>query len=130
VGNFAETVCAVAGRAWAGVHEHLTADVPALSTVEFARRVGVALGRAPVLIPVPAAVLRGVGRVGTAIQRVAPFPFNTTAVERYLGSLVVDDAPLRAILGPVPAAGLDHALALTAAWYRRQHAGGGGAHGG
>ena len=125
VENFARVVRAVVGRDWAGVHDHLVADSPSMSTAEFARRAGVALGRPAVLVPVPIAALRILGRAGTAIQRVAPFPITNTAVERFTGSLVVDDGRLRALLGPVPAVALDDALARTAVWYQgaaRAHA--------
>ena len=118
VENFAQLVRAVVARGWEGAHEYLVADGPAVATADFARRVGVALGRSALVVPVPGPVLRCVGRAGTLIQRVAPFPIDATAVERFTGSLVIDDARLRALLGPVPTVPFDEALARTATWYR------------
>lgn len=118
VANFAAVVAAVAGRRWTGVHEFAVADEPALSTAEFARAVGRALGRPARLVPVPMRLLRVLGSAGSAVRRVAPFPVDATVVDRFSGSLEVDDARLRGVLGPVPAVAPVEALARTAEWFR------------
>ena len=75
----------------------VVADTEVTSTTELARRIGSALGRTPVLLPVPAAPMRGTARL---LGR-------TAMAEGLFGDLVVDAAETREVLGwtpPVPQA--------------------------
>ena len=74
----------------------LAADGEDLSTPELARRVGIALGRSPRMVPFPAFLLPA----------------------KLAGSLVVDAAETRARLDWRPPHSVDEGLASTAAWYR------------
>jgi len=74
----------------------LAADGEDLSTPELTRRLGAALGRVPLLVPFPVALLPS----------------------RLAGSLLVDAAETRDVLDWRPPYGVDEGLARTAAWYR------------
>lgn len=82
----------------------LIRDGEDVSTPELLRRLGLALGRRPWLVPVPPALL------GAGLRLVG----RGAMMERLAGSLVVDDAPLRA-LGWAPPQSLDQGLAAMAA---------------
>lgn len=86
----------------------LVSDGEDLSTPALLRRLGAALGCPARLVPVPPALLRG----GAAV-----FGKASTA-QRLLGSLQVDLAPTRALLGWRPPVGVDEALRCTAAHFR------------
>src|SRR5690606_15973075 len=82
----------------------LVSDGEDMSTSELLCRLGMALGKPARLIPVPVTVLRGVaGLLGMG-----------AAVERLCGSLQVDIAKTRTLLGWSPPVSVDQALALTA----------------
>ncbi|MDO9612628.1 MAG: NAD-dependent dehydratase, partial [Serpentinimonas sp.] len=102
--------CCLAHPAAAG-HTYLLSDSECVSTPELVRRLAAALGRSPVLLPLPAAWMRGAGKLLG----------KQAAVERLLGSLVVDSGPIRQQLAWLPPYSLDAGLAATAAWYRGQH---------
>lgn len=92
---------AAAGRTY------LVRDGEDLSTPELIRRLSRALGVAPRLLRVPPALLRLGGRIAG----------RRAAVERLLGSLVVDDSRIRRELGWVPPVPVDDGLARTARWF-------------
>lgn len=85
VDNLADAVAFLLERGAGGTY--LIRDDGDLSTAQLIRAVAAALGRPARLLPVPPVLLRGaarlLGRQGTA--------------DRVLGSLVVDDTPLRAL---------------------------------
>jgi UDP-glucose 4-epimerase len=74
---------------------------------ELARRLGEHLGRPARLVPVPAALLRGVAR----------FAGKTAQIDRLTGSLRVDSSRIRETLGWRAPQTLDQGLAATAAWF-------------
>lgn len=79
-----------------------------LSTTSLARRMGVALDRPARLLPVPGAVLSILGQVtGKAAE-----------IERLVGSLQVDLADSRELLGWSPPQTVDQGLRETADWFR------------
>jgi len=80
-------------------------DGPPVSTTELVRRVAAALGRRPLLLPCPVAMLRSVGRLLGRIE----------AIESLVGDFAVDDAAIRERLGWSPPVPFDTALALTLA---------------
>lgn len=92
---------AVAGKAY------LLRDGEDLSTSDLIRRLAAALGRRPPLFPVPGPLFRFAG-----------WCFGRRAeVERLLGSLAVDNGPIRRDSGWTPPFTVEEGLAHTAAWY-------------
>jgi nucleoside-diphosphate-sugar epimerase len=78
------------------------------STAELIRKTARALGRRPLLIPAPPALLRfAAGLVG-----------KRDVISRLTGSLQVDDGKARSLLGWAPPFSMDDELARTAKWYR------------
>ncbi|MGE5478754.1 MAG: NAD-dependent epimerase/dehydratase family protein [Bacteroidales bacterium] len=102
VGNLADALAFLVERDVQG--RFLVRDDEDVSTPELIRRLAAHLGRPACLLPVPPALLRLAGRLTG----------KAAAVERLTGSLVVDDAPLRA-LGWVAPFTLDQGLAAMAA---------------
>ena len=88
VRNLAEAIVVCAEHPRAAGEVFLVSDGVPLSTAELTRQIGRAVGRSPVLLPVPVALLRIVGRLtGTR-----------AAVERLTGSLLIDDSKIRRLL--------------------------------
>jgi UDP-glucose 4-epimerase len=85
----------------------LVSDGEDLSTSDLLRRLGVALGKPARLIPVPPALLQGAGILLG----------KRDVIERVCGSLQVDIAKARTLLGWTPPVSVDSALASTAAAY-------------
>lgn len=97
--NLADALAFLAEAPQAGGGTFLVRDGEDVSTPDLIRRLAVAMGRPARLLPVPVALLR---LAGAALGKRA-------AVDRLTGSLVVDDAPLRA-LGWKPIRSLDDGL--------------------
>jgi len=90
----------------------LVSDDHDLSSAELCRRLAVALGVRPRLLPVPVALLQGLAALfGRGAQ-----------AQRVLGSLQVDIGKTRELLGWQPPVSVDQALAETARWYRETRA--------
>jgi len=112
-GNLASAIgCALEHPDAAG-KTYLVRDGEDISTAELARRIAAALGVKPRLPTVPAGLLRLAGRLTG----------RGPAIARLTGSLLVDDAPIRAELGWQPPFSLDQGLELTAAWFKSRSAG-------
>ena len=90
----------------------LVSDGDDVSTPELVCRIAAALGRRPFLLPVPVSWMRHAGRVLG----------KQAAVDRLLGSLYVDIAPLREELGWTPPYTMQEGLEATAQWYRKTKA--------
>jgi UDP-glucose 4-epimerase len=88
-------------------HTLLVSDGVDLSTTELARRIAEALGRRPLLIPVPAPVLE---LAATSIGK-------GDAARRLLGSLQVDIGKTRQLVGWSPPVTVDAGLRETAQWF-------------
>lgn len=93
-------------------------DAESLSTAELVRGIAAALGRPARILPLPVAALRVVGRIGDQVRRVAPFPLDSTAVDRLTGSLVVDSSALERDIGWTPPHTVADGLRATAEWFR------------
>jgi nucleoside-diphosphate-sugar epimerase len=107
VDNLADVLLLAAVHQDAAGRAFLVADGPPVSTSELIRRMARALNRPVRLLAVPEPWLRLAGRVAG----------RSSAVDRLLGSLEVDDSPTRQLLGwrePVPP---DEALRRTASWF-------------
>jgi nucleoside-diphosphate-sugar epimerase len=87
----------------------LVADDEDLSTPELIRRLGRAMGRRPLLLPVPPGMLRGLARLARRDAEIA----------RLTGDLAIDSSAIRRELGWKPVMSVNQALAETVAWYRQ-----------
>lgn len=90
----------------------LVSDGEDVSTPELIRRVAAALGRRPLLLPIPVSWMKWAGA----------FLGKRAAVDRLLGSLCVDMIPLREELGWNPPYTMQAGLEATAQWYRKTKA--------
>lgn len=97
--NLTDALAFVAEHEHASGRTFLIKDGEDVSTAALIRKLAAAMGRPPRLLPCPPALLRLGGRM---LGRQA-------AMDRLIGSLVVDDSPLRA-LGWVPPQSLDEGL--------------------
>jgi UDP-glucose 4-epimerase len=109
VGNLSDLVRRAAVHPAAAGQVFLASDGNDLSTAEMARRLGTALGRRARLLPVHPALLR---TAATAMGRSAQ-------AQRLLGSLQVDLAPTRRLLGWDPPFSVEAGFAETAAAFRQ-----------
>ena len=92
----------------AGVY--LARDEEELSTPELVRRLGAALGHAPLLLPCPPALLRAAGRM---IGR-------GDIIDRLTQSLQLDDSAARRALGWMPPHSVEAGFGATCRWYLDQ----------
>ncbi len=96
-----------AGKIW------LVSDGEDVSTPELIHNIAVAMGKPDRLWSVPPYWLHVAGKmVGRSVE-----------VERVLGSLQIDSAPIRDELGWVPPYSMAQGVAETMRWYRSQHGG-------
>jgi nucleoside-diphosphate-sugar epimerase len=106
VGNLADLISRLIEKTKAsGVY--LCRDGEDLSTPELLRRVAKALGRNPVILPVPGFLLRPAGILTG----------KSTAISRLTESLAVDDGPTRRDLDWTPPFSMLQGLKETAAWF-------------
>jgi len=99
-GNLADAVLAALQRPAPGARTYLVSDGEDLSTPELIRAIAAAMDGHARLIPVPPALLRLAGRLTG----------RSAAVDRLLGSLVIDASRIRAQLGWSPRHNLREAL--------------------
>ena len=107
VGNLADAILRCLTHPAAAGRTFLVSDGEALSTPELVRRVAAALGRPARLFPVPPALLRLAGRLTG----------KSSAVERLLDSLAVDDREIRQVLDWNPPFSMSRGLQETATWF-------------
>ncbi len=108
LGNFVDVIVQCLTHPGAPGKTFLVSDGDDVSTPELIRRVGVALGRRPFLLPVPVSWMRWAGSLLG----------KRAAVDRLVGSLAVDIALLREDLGWAPPYTMQMGLDVTAQWYR------------
>jgi nucleoside-diphosphate-sugar epimerase len=108
VGNLADALVGTLGHPAASGRTFLVKDGEDVSVPELVRRIAAALGRPARLLPVPPAILRA----GAAMAG------RSGAAARLLGSLTVDDRPIREILAWQPPFSMLEGLRETAAWFR------------
>ena len=107
VENLADALVTCADHPAAAGRAFLVCDGTSVSTPELIRRCAGALGVVPNLWSVPVPIL---WLAGTMTRRAA-------AIGRLTGSLEVDDAAIRTVLGWRPRVAMDDALAITAKAY-------------
>lgn len=108
VWNLADLVGTVLVHPAAGGRSLLVSDGHPMSTAELMGRLAAAFGRSPKLVAVPESVLRFTARILGRHED----------IDRLCGSLVVDDAATRALLGWIPRANVETGIARTVDWYR------------
>lgn len=106
------TVPAVGGGPW------FVSDGHDLTMEELVRAIAAELKRPARILHLPDVLLRAAGRVGDAIARAVPMPFNTAAVRRLTGSLVIDSGAFVAASGVRPPFTVQEGLHLTAQWFK------------
>ena len=107
VGNLADAIIRCLSHPAAAGRTFLVSDGETVSTPELVRRVAAALGRPARLFPVPPALLRLAGRLTG----------KSSAVERLLDSLAVDDREIRQVLDWNPPFSMSRGLQETATWF-------------
>lgn len=108
LGNLVDAIANCITHASAANQTFLLSDGERVSTPELIRRLATALGRPARLLPVPASCLRIAGIVSG----------KTMAVNRLLGSLMVEGSAIRHNLGWGPLYSMQEGLLETAMWYR------------
>lgn len=88
---------------------YMVSDADDVSTPELVRRLAKALGKSPVLLPVPVSWMRFVGGLLG----------KDSSVDRLVGSFAVDIAPIQKELGWTPPYSMEAGLSATAEWYRQ-----------
>jgi nucleoside-diphosphate-sugar epimerase len=110
VSNLSDLLCMCAESPPAAGRTFFASDGEDLSTTALIRRIGELMARPALVLPVPEAMVRGIGRlVG-----------RSSEVERLIGTLQVDISPNRTLLGWVPPLTLDVGLRETVEWFGRR----------
>lgn len=112
LGNLVDAIHRCVTHPKAAGKTFLVSDGDDVSTPELLRRIAAALERRPFLLPVPTSWMRWAGRMLG----------KQAAVDRLLGSLCVDIAPLREELSWTPPYTMQEGLEATAQWYRKTKA--------
>ena len=108
VGNLADAVCACLENPKAAFETFCVRDGEDLSTPDLIRRVGEALNRPVRLFALPPALLRLAGRMTG----------KSSAVDRLLGSLQINDDKIRNHLAWTPPFNVVQGLDKMAAWFK------------
>lgn len=109
LGNLVDAISACLQHPLAAGKTYLVCDGEDVSTPELVHRIAAAFGKSPRLVPVPESWLRFLGKlVGKG-----------AAVERLIGSLVVDGSLIHTELSWSPPFTLQAGLEETARWYKR-----------
>lgn len=110
LGNLIDVIITCVRHPAAAGQTFLVSDGDDVSTPELFRRTGEALGQPARLFPFPPSLLLLAGRLCG----------KTAAVERLLGSLVVDSSKIRRELGWTPPFTMDEGLKATADWFKHE----------
>lgn len=109
VGNLADVILVAAQGSTRGVETVLVSDGEPVSTPDLIRTLAAALGRRPLLIPVPVTALR---LAAASIGRGADYT-------RLANSLEIDDTAARERLGWLPPVSFRDGITATVDWYRQ-----------
>lgn len=109
LGNLSDAIVTCATHPQAAGRTYLVSDGEDVSTPELVRLIASALRKPARLFPFPPALMRLAGRMTG----------KTGAVDRLLGSLVVDSGRIKRELGWQPPFTMVEGLRETAAWYKR-----------
>ena len=109
IGNLIDAIIACMTNTNAAGKTYLVSDGEDVSTPELIRRIGVALGRRALLLPVPIWIMRMAGRITG----------KSNEVERLVGSLTIDIKKICKELEWKPPYAMEHGLRETAKWYKK-----------
>lgn len=109
LGNLVDAIVACINHPKAAGQTYLVSDGEDVSTPGLIRRVATALGKPDRLFPVPPAIMRLTGRVTG----------KSEAVDRLLGSLVIDSSKIRMDLNWKPPYTMEQGLRETAEWFKK-----------
>ncbi len=113
LGNLVDAIVTCITHPKAAGQIYLVSDGADVPTPELIRRVAVALGKPARLFPFPSALMKFAGRLTG----------KSEAVERLIGSLIVDSSKIRNELGWKPPFTMEEGLKETAEWFKtRSHA--------
>lgn len=90
------------------------------STPDLITLIARVLGKRANLFPMPVALLTTIARAGDYLTRMLPFPFNSAAAERLLGSLTVDSTKLVRVTGAPPPFSPEEGMSRSADWFRER----------
>ena len=110
LGNLADALILCATHPAAAGRTYLVRDGADISIAELVRQIAASLERPARLFPLPVWLLRGLGRLSGKLG----------SIERLVGSLCINDAPIRKELDWKPRFTLQQGLQETARWYRVQ----------
>jgi nucleoside-diphosphate-sugar epimerase len=114
VGNLADAIAICTYREEAKGCTFTLSDGATISSHELIRRIAFAIGRPARLFRLPPSLIRAAGRLAG----------KEVAIERLIGSLFVDDARIRKVLGWVAPFNMDEGLQATGDWYLKTYRGG------
>jgi len=112
LGNLVDAIRLCLTHPQAAGKTFMVTDGDDVSTPELVRRIAAALGRRPLLLPLPVWCIRWAGAILG----------KQAAVERLLGSLRLDISSVHQILGWTPPYTMRMGLEATAEWYRKTKA--------
>lgn len=118
VENLVAAIHAVLDSPTAADETCFVSDGQDLSTPDLMSAIARALGKPARLFAVPPVMLRLGGLAGDLLSRLVPCPVTSDAVNRLVGSLVVDASKLMRATGFHPPYSVDDGLQRTAEWYR------------
>ena len=110
VGNLVDAIIACIEHPNAKNQTFIVSDNEDLSTPELIRRLGNALGKPPILLPVPTGLIQFAGKITG----------KTNVVNRLLGSLQVDSSKIRQMLNWKPPYTVDEGMQATVDWLKQQ----------
>ena len=110
VGNLVDAIITCLDHPNAKNQTFIVSDGEDLSTTDLIRRLGKALGKSPLLLPIPAELLR----LTTKLLGKADIG------DRLLGSLQVDSNKIRQMLDWTPPYTVDQGLQATADWFKNR----------
>ena len=119
VGNLVSAIVTAVEMRGAIRDTFVIGDSQPLSSGDLVREIAASLGARARVVPVPVWSLRAAGRVGDIMARVLPIPLTSDAVSRLTGSLAVDFTRFCRETGYMPLIAHQHALAVTAEWFKR-----------
>lgn len=118
VGNVAAAIEAALAARGAAHETFYVSDGRDLSTPELMHVIARSLGRKARLMPVPTSLMRGAGRFGDLLSRIAPVHLTSDSIAAVLGSLFVDTSGLREMTGFRAPMTVEEGMAQTAGWYK------------
>lgn len=97
----------------------LVSDAESISTEQLVRLIGAGLGKKPIIVPMPPALLSFIGRVGDLIERAGVKLVTTRETARITGSLRIDSSRAWEYVGIERPDTLERGVGEMCDWYRQ-----------